>query len=86
MAASDHHAGNNEGGERRLGPSLRPGGGGRGLAVAPSLRGDASLESFNSYRKRDRVNERQREPGDHGALGGGAGGGGRMTTGANMIG
>lgn len=44
---------------------------GRGLAVAPSVRGDASLESFNSYRKRDRVNEWQREPGDQGGGGGG---------------
>lgn len=44
--------------------------GGRGLAVAPSVRGDASLESFNSYRKRDRVNEWQREPGDQRGLGG----------------
>lgn len=43
---------------------------GRGLAVAPSVRGDASLESFNSYRKRDRVNEWQREPGDQGGGGG----------------
>lgn len=51
------------------GASGRPSsiGGGRGLAVAPSVRGDASLESFNSYHKRDRVNEWQREPGDHGA-------------------
>lgn len=36
----------------------------RGLAVDPLVRGDASLESFNSYHKRDRVNEWQREPGD----------------------
>lgn len=47
-------------------------GGAVGLAADPSVRGDASLESFNSYRKRDRVNEWQREPGDRG---GGRGGG-----------
>lgn len=43
--------------------------GGRGVVggrrtVPPSERVDASPESFNSYHKRDRVNESQREPGD----------------------
>lgn len=54
---------------RAVPPALSGGEGGkegveRGLAVDPLVHGDASLESFNSYHKRDRVNEWQREPGD----------------------
>lgn len=55
---------------RAVPPALVGVGVGVGLAVAPSVRGDASLESFNSYRKRDRVNEWQREPRDPGGGGG----------------
>lgn len=51
--------------------------GGHSLAGAPSVHGDASLESFNSYHKCDRVNEWQRESGDQ--TGPGWGGGGRMS-------
>lgn len=50
-------------------PSSLSGGWGWGLAEAPLVHGDASLVSFNSYYKRDRVNEWQREPGDHRGVG-----------------